>query len=471
MSEQNHSRLFDKWTYRSAVDHIMSLVDFERSTHSPNHSKFHLERMNELLEFLNHPQKDLHAIHIAGTKGKGSTAALIASILQQAKYNVGLYTSPHLHTVRERIQINQRPLTEEEFARITSEIWGAVEFLAEKGKFGPATTFEVLTAMSFLAFRKAKLDFEVIEVGLGGRLDATNVIHPLVSLITSISLDHTATLGESIKQITMEKAGIIKHEVPVVAGFQYFGGVLEILKKISSEKSAEFFNVKKMITTENLKVYSTMQEFDLSSPLQDYKIKSPLIGDYQIENIASAVACVEILISKGYQIEKEAIERGVENVKWPARLQSFMVENQRILVDGAHNPFSAFRLIESIQQHFKFRKLLIVFGTISGHDTKLILKHFSSYSPLLFLGKSRHPKATNTSDVKMEASSLNLLEVSEFATVGDALQRAINEGLEDDLILVTGSLSVAAEAIEYLQDIPPEIYPNISGPTASAENI
>ena len=257
----------------------------------------------------------------------------------------------------------------------------------------------------------------------------------------------------------------------MVAGFQYFGGVLEILKKISSEKSAEFFNVKKMITTENLKVYSTMQEFDLSSPLQDYKIKSPLIGDYQIENIASAVACVEILISKGYQIEKEAIERGVENVKWPARLQSFMVENQRILVDGAHNPFSAFRLIESIQQHFKFRKLLIVFGTISGHDTKLILKHFSSYSPLLFLGKSRHPKATNTSDVKMEASSLNLLEVSEFATVGDALQRAINQGLEDDLILVTGSLSVAAEAIEYLQDIPPEIYPNISGPTASAENI
>ena len=130
-------------------------------------------------------------------------------------------------------------------------------------------------------------------------------------------------------------------------------------KSGSSEKSAEFFNVKKMITTENLKVYSTMQEFDLSSPLQDYKIKSPLIGDYQIENIASAVACVEILISKGYQIEKEAIERGVENVKWPARLQSFMVENQRILVDGAHNPFSAFRLIESIQQHFKFRKLLI----------------------------------------------------------------------------------------------------------------
>ena len=471
MTEEIHSRSFGKWPYRSALDHIMGLADFERSTHSPNHSHFHLERMDELLGFLNHPEMDMHSIHIAGTKGKGSTAALVASILQQAKYNVGLYTSPHLHTVRERIQINQVPLTEEEFARITSEIWGAVEILVQKGKFGPPPTFEVLTAMSFLSFRQAKLDFEVIEVGLGGRLDATNVIHPLVSVITSISLDHTATLGESIKKITKEKGGIIKNEIPVIVAFQYFEEVSDILQKIAEEKCAPFLDVDKMIKTENHIVHPTLQEFDLVSPLENYKIKTPLIGDYQIENISTAVACAEMLISKGYSIDKMAIERGVENVKWPARLQAFSVGNQRILVDGAHNPFSAFRLIESIQQHFKFRRLLIVFGTIAGHDTELILKNFSHLSPYLFLGKSRHPKSTNLGDIIRSASPLNLPVVAEFATVGDALQGALDEGESEDLVLVTGSLSVAAEAIEYLKDIPPEIYPNISRPRESVENI
>lgn len=471
MSEEIHSQSIDQWNYRSALDRIMGLTDFERSVHSPNHSQFHLERMDELLEFLGRPESNIDSIHIAGTKGKGSTAALIASILSQAKYNVGLYTSPHLHTVRERIRINQTPVTEEEFTRLSAEIWGSVKILTDKGKFGPPTTFEVLTAMGFLAFQKANLDFQVIEVGLGGRLDATNVIHPLISVITSISLDHTATLGESIQEITLEKGGIVKCNVPLVMGFQYFEEVSEILQNIAKGKGAQFLSVDEVISTKSHVFRSTMQEFDLVSPLTTYKIKTPLIGNYQIENISTAVACIEALIAKGYSINKMAIEQGIHKVKWPARLQTFEVGTQRILVDGAHNPFSAFRLIESIQQHFKFRRLLIVFGTIAGHNTEQILKHFAHVSPLFFLGKSRHPKASNIRDVMMLAHSLNLLEVTEFATVGDALQGALDECGEEDLILVTGSLSVAAEAIEYLEDIPPEVYPNISRTKASVENI
>ena len=197
-------------SYDGALRRVMGLADFERSTHSPGHAAFHLERMTLLMEQLDCAHLAVPTVHVAGTKGKGSTSAMIASILTAQGYKVGLYTSPHLHSATERIRVNGQPISQQQFAAIVERIWPTVERIGSSGGYGGVTTFEAMTAMAFVHFRDIGADFQVMEVGLGGRLDSTNIVKPRVCAITSISLDHTATLGDTVAKIAFEKAGIIK---------------------------------------------------------------------------------------------------------------------------------------------------------------------------------------------------------------------------------------------------------------------
>ena len=325
--------------YEAAVARIMSLADFERGTHSPGHATFHLERMTRLMDRLGNPHLATPTVHVAGTKGKGSTAAMITSILTAQGYTTGLYTSPALHSVVERIRVGLEPVGKQEFATLVARVWPASLWVEEHGGYGAVMFFEFVTAMAFLHFKQIGVGFQVIEVGLGGRLDATNVVSPEVCVITPIMLDHVSVLGDTLALIAGEKAGIIKHRAPVVVAPQA-QEALDVFLKVSAGREAPLVQVGKDVSWTQRHSDITGQSFDVTGRRGKYEVWTPLLGDYQQENAATAIAAVEILIDRGVSVSSENIVRGLARVKWPARLQVLSRQGKQVLVDGAHNPAS-----------------------------------------------------------------------------------------------------------------------------------
>ena len=336
----------------------MGLADFERGTHSPGHGVFHLDRVRLLLERVGNPHLDVPTIHVAGTKGKGSTAAMITSILTAEGYGTGLYTSPHLHRVTERIRVGLEPVSRESFAELVEELWPEAEHVSERGEYGDLTFFEFVTAMAFLHFSKIGADFQVIEVGLGGRLDATNVVSPEVCVITPIMLDHVSVLGDTIELIAGEKAGIIKPRVPVVASPQS-ATAIDVFAGVASERDARLVQVSEAAEIEPRTTGLDGQTFELRTRRAVYDLYTTLLGDYQRENAATAVTAVEML---RHPISRKGIVDGLATVKWPARMQLMSAKGARVLADGAHNPDSVAHLREAIRQYFEFERLILVFG-------------------------------------------------------------------------------------------------------------
>ena len=441
-------------TYEDALARIMGLADFERGTHSPGHGVFHLDRMRLLLERVGNPHLDVPTIHVAGTKGKGSTAAMITSMLAAGGYLTGLYTSPHLHRVTERIRVGLRPVSGETFAGIVEELWPQVEHVSERGDFGDLTFFEFVTAMAFLHFSKIDADFQVIEVGLGGRLDATNVVGPEVCVITPIMLDHVAVLGDTIELIAGEKAGIIKPGVPVVVSSQSATAV-DVFARVASERGASLVQVAEVTEIEPRGAGLDGQSFGLRTRAGAYDLHTPLLGDYQRENAATAVTAVEML---GRPVSYRGIVEGLASVEWPARMQLMSADRARVLADGAHNPESVAHLREAVRRYFDFDRLILVFGATRSHSAEGMLAELAALSPVVAAVKSRHPKSAGADTVAeaVRASGLQVALVSD--DVGAAARWAVAQAGPDDLVLATGSLAVAAEVIEGIQGIDPGIY-------------
>ena len=462
MAEQHSAHI----TYEDALRRVMGLADFERSTHSPGHSTFHLERMSLLMERLGNAHLTTPTVHIAGTKGKGSTSAMTAAILAASGRKVGLYTSPHLHSATERIRINGQPIAEREFAQVVASIWQTVDDVGANGGYGGVTTFEAMTAMAFVHFRQIQADFQVMEVGLGGRLDSTNIVAPQVCAITSISLDHTATLGDTIAKIAYEKAGIIKSGAPVVVAPQP-AEAMAVIADIAERRGAPMLSVADRFAWRKRSAGRSAQAFTLTTPNAAYELETPLLGDYQMENAATAVAIAETLAAQGVELDAAAIAQGIRNVHWPARLQilSTPEEGGRLLVvDGAHNPYSMQRLVETLPQYFPYKRLILIFGALSGHSAAGMLSALAPLSPLLLATHSRHPRSASGASVAQAAAELGIEVVFTSENVGEATRRALQIADENDLVLGTGSLSVAAEITEEIQDIPPELYPYMSMP-------
>ena len=285
--------------YRSALKYILGLTNYEKSLkelYSPGNVD--LERVRELLRRLGSPESGLGIVHIAGTKGKGSTAAMISSVLQKAGYRVGLFTSPHLHTFRERVQINREPISAEDFAGAMEKVKPHVEEINAVGEHGYITTFEALTAMALVYFAEKQVEALVFEVGVGGRLDATNVVTPEVSVITSISRDHTELLGETLPEIAGEKAGIIKEGVPVVVAPQV-PEVEEVIGSIARERGSEMVNVGRESVWRALGDDDRGQSLLVRDFENEYRISMPLLGDHQQENAAAAIAALSVLRTEG----------------------------------------------------------------------------------------------------------------------------------------------------------------------------
>ena len=454
-------------TYDQAVELAMSLADFERVAKWPGHSFFHLERVRLLTERLDDVDKATPTIHIAGTKGKGSVSALVTSILSQAGYRVGLFTSPHLHSVCERVRVGLEPISREDYARLIEQIWPALESVGREGKYGSITFFEMLTALAMLHFRNIGADFQVLEVGMGGRLDSTNIVTPEVSVITSISLDHVNVLGDTIEKIAMAKAGIIKDEIPCVVSPQAESDAMEVFRKVAAERNSALIPVEEEFRWKIKNADLAGQEIALTSSENTYHLRTPLLGDYQAENVAAAVTTVEALIDRGYDVPEEAIVAGVREVVWPGRFEVFRKEGKTIVADGAHNPYSVRRLVESLRNYVQFDNVILLFGASSGHSVEGMLKELSGLNPKVVAAHSRHPRSSHVSVVGTAVSELDINLVAEEFSVADGFSRALEMAGAGDLILCTGSLAIVAEVLEEIHGIEPEIYENLKGPRPS----
>ena len=431
--------------YQAALDYILSFADYERIPRSA--LVFDLRRIEMLLERLGNPQQVARAIHIAGTKGKGSTAAMIASILTRADYRTGLYTSPHLLSLTERIQVDGAHIDKGIFARLVAEMKPEVEAVNAFGAYGELTTFELLTALAFAYFKEMKVGYQVLETGLGGRLDATNVVKPEVCVITSISYDHTDVLGDSLTQITTEKAGIIKSGSTVVSSPQP-PEAMEVIEKVCQERGVRLVRVGNDVTWRRQSFTDEGQSFQLKGIAGEYNLKLPLLGEHQLENAAVAVAVVEVLIEKGAKISPESIASGLEKVQWPGRLQ-ILRKKPWVIVDGAHNADSAKRLIKALKQYFCFDKMFLIFGASSDKNISSMVAELVSLPGSVIVTRSHHPRAVDSAIIVSEFSKRGVVpEVAE--DVASAVELALGKATPDDLICATGSLFIIPEVMEYM---------------------
>jgi len=430
-------------TYRDALDYIYSFTDYEKKIsylYAPE--TFDLARVEKLLGLLDSPHLHFESIHIAGTKGKGSVAAMSESILRAAGYRTGLYTSPHLHTFRERIQVDGRLIPEETVASLIERLQPLVS------QIEGITTFEIMTALGFLYFSEQGVELAVLEVGMGGRLDATNVVKPLVAVITSLSYDHTQILGETLPLIAREKAGIIKHKACVVSAPQA-PQAMAVIEEVCREQDAELTVIGRDWTWEAGEANLEGQWFGVTSNEERAtrnRFWIPLLGKHQLDNATVVVATVEKLRRRGINVPEASVGEGLRKVRWPGRLE-ILGREPWVVVDGAHNGDSAKKLVAAIGELFSHRKLILVFGALMGHSVPDMLDALLPAADEVILTRTNRLRAVATSDLLREVH-VRHREAEMTETMTEALERALALASPSDLICATGSLSVVGEARE-----------------------
>jgi dihydrofolate synthase/folylpolyglutamate synthase len=434
--------------YSQAEEYLNNFVNYEQIpgiTYAP--PGYSLRHVEELLNRIGNPQLAASTIHIAGTKGKGSVAAMITNILTSSGYRTGLYTSPHFHTLRERISIDGSLISEAAFAATMAEVKPFIESMKQDTAFRQLTYFEALTVLAFAYFQKKHVGFQVLEVGLGGRLDATNVVpNPTVCVITSISLDHTQILGNTLEEIAREKAGIIKSGCWVVISPQPEEAA-SVISDVCREKEAKVVQIGKDVSWHKTGGDLHHQSLVIVTTTNEYQVDIPLLGDFQLENVATAVAASEILASEGFPISPVDMSRGLAQVKWPGRFQ-IMQEHPTVVIDGAHNVASMKRLVDNIKSYFAHKRIFLVFGTSCDKDIPGIVNELVSLSPQVIVTRASHSRAAPVSTLAAEFTKRGIdPEIKE--TVNEAVSRALCLASRTDVICVTGSLFVVAEALDY----------------------
>lgn len=444
--------------YRAALDWLLSLPDWERGTGGRGaHPELLLERPAALLKALGHPERAYPAVIVAGTKGKGSTAAMLESMVRVAGLRTGLYTSPHLHTYRERIRVNGDLIPAEDFAAGVARLQPLVDELqSARPDLGAFTTFELMTTLALNYFAAQVIDLAILEVGLGGRLDATNVVNAQLALITTVSFDHMAVLGNTLGEIALEKAGIIKPgaaalTVPAPAE------VLDVIRQRARTVGATL-GVEGVAWTWS----GDHADFRVQAPpvrelwedgWSDQGLKVLLLGVHQLENAALAVAAAHALpVRAGVRIDAAAIRDGLAAAEWPGRievLQARGLARPIIVADGAHNGAAAAALVHALQLHFVFRRLWLVLAALGDKDLSAIVEPLLPLATHAWAVQSRHPRSRKAMVLAAELNALGL-NAEPAVSLAAALAAARARAEPDDLICITGSLSVAAEAREVL---------------------
>lgn len=457
-------------TYTAALRYLDERVNFEKARParlSPD--AFKLDRMAALLGALGNPQNDVRCVHIAGSKGKGSTVEMVASCLHACGYAAGIFTSPHLCDVRERIRINREMIGYSQFARLAQRV--ATAEAQVRPAQGEATYFEIITAMALCYFSEQAVDLAVIEVGLGGRLDSTNLVNPEVTAITAIQLEHTQLLGDTLAKIAREKAGIIKPGVPVISVPQA-PEVVDVLREVAADRGAPLdvlgetidFSWRFVATPElgphvrlSISSASGSTSAGLStgtSPGAFEHMAVPLKGEHQANNCALALAILMKLRERGFDAPERLVAQGLAATPGPARMEMFP-GSPRLLIDGAHTPDSIGALIKAIGAHIRYDSMVVIFGCSDDKDVRGMLEKLAmGADKIIFTRASGTPRAMDPRELARRFAEVGAKMVQTAPDLRKALEIARAAAHREDLICITGSFYLAGEARRMMLDAP-----------------
>lgn len=442
-------------SYEEALSFLYKAIDYEKLiNYQYNASTFSLERMKKLLAYAGNPHRELPCIHITGTKGKGSTAIMISTILEHAGLTTGLFISPHLIDIKERIQINHKRISAPEFTSILNDLRPYIQHLRETELSASPTFFEMLTAAGMLYFKKKRVEMAVLEVGLGGRLDSTNVILPQVAIITNVGLDHTAILGNTLSSIAFEKAGIIKQHVPVVSGVEA-PEALPVIENACREKDAPLYLLGRDIWVEEVRSFDRNGTRGLICKIKTWRhtyhdIVLPLVGIHQAQNCALVLGALEVMRCRNYiTISDDVIREALASLYCPARIEIFS-KNPSIILDFAHTVDSMRFLKKTLLENFKFHKLILILGFSQDKDLDNILKEIVWEGDCIVVTRSRNPRAAEPDDLYRRIEKLCGKRSKILDNVRDAVAAAKQIASQEDLICITGSAYLAGEARQSL---------------------
>lgn len=431
--------------YQGAVRYLLSLGRELAAPTQAAAAKFNLENISVLLERVGRPDRAYPTVHIAGTNGKGSTAAFVEAILRDAGFRTGLNTSPHLERINERFRINGEEISDEQFSETFTRIHRVIEELLAEGKLrAHPTYFECVTAMAFEVFAHERVEFGVIEVGLGGRLDATNIITPIVSVITRIDFDHENFLGHSLTEIATEKAGILKYHVPAVSAPQQ-PEAREILRARAKElncvlvETAEAFRIEEESAANGC---ARAKALEVSSGTT-FSLAPRLAGHFQLQNALNAVAVARVLQERGFRISKESIERGIAAAAWPGRLEKLQ-SSPDIYLDGAHNPSAANELSRFLQENFSGRRVILIFGAMRDKAVDEVTGALFPRASEIIFTQPNSPRAVSAAQLAAMAGH----HAEYFTVIRDAeaaLDAALAKARPEDAIFITGSLYLVGQ--------------------------
>jgi dihydrofolate synthase/folylpolyglutamate synthase len=436
-------------TYQESVRYLLTLGRELASPQQARVTKFDLVNTTTLCERLGQPQRKFESVHIAGTNGKGSTAAMLESILRAAGLRTGLYTSPHLERINERIRLDGREISDADFAATFTRLHKVIEELLAAGKLAAHPTFfECMTALAFEFFAAARAELVVCEVGMGGRLDATNILVPEVAVITQIDFDHENYLGHSIQEIAAEKAGIIKPGARVVSAAEHLIARVVIRRRVA-EQSAFLVEIENEFRIEDVTSHDGCFAFTAISNDSGARIPLdvPLPGRFQVRNALTALAAARMLAERGAPIDDGAISRGIAATVWPGRLER-IAERPAIYFDGAHNPAGAREIAVFWDQHLQGRNIFLIYGALRDKAVDEIAGQLFPRASMVILTSPAQPRAISAA-VLAEMTGHHARQVEVVADPAQAFERALSLASPDDVIFVTGSLYLVGDLRRY----------------------
>lgn len=445
--------------YKEALSYLDSFFNLEKVPRYNYSRELKLERMQNLLQAFGNPQKDFKAVHIAGSKGKGSVAVSLYQILKENGLRCGLYTSPHLLSLRERIRYSQNnsrdplnfgdTISEQELIELVEEVRPGLEKFSQDSGWGRPTFFEVYTLLAFLYFARQRVELAVIETGLGGRLDATNLLSPLLTAISKILFEHTDKLGKTIPEIAREKAGILKPGIPCILGFQKWPQASALIKK-----RAEELGIRLLALGEDIQLRAENDSFSLQIAGSSYQdLRTNLVGKFQFENLALSLSLAHLLRELGYDLREEKIKQALLNIYWPGRFQ-IIQRTPLTILDAGHTPESIQLIGQEIKHLFPEKRVLSIVGMSRDKEKEKILKEIFSFSDKIILTQADNPRATSVEELAEIVKS----EISQHKDY--LLAQGLPQTLsllpaeeEEQIVLITGSVFLIAE---YLNSFPAE---------------
>ena len=435
--------------YEESVHALLALGRELGASRHANTQKFGLENITILAQSLGNPERAAPCVHIAGTNGKGSTAAMLESILRAAGLRTGLCTSPHLERINERIRINGQPVSDDDFAAAWTRVHDAIEPLLAAGKLAAHPTFfECVTAMAFSSFAAHSMDFGIYEVGMGGRLDATNIVEPQVAVIASIDFDHEDYLGHSIEQIAAEKAGIIKRDADVVSAVER-PEARAVIARRCEEMGARLVEVDSAWLLEEPQSAGGYYRAVAAPPdsTESLVLAPSLPGRFQLRNALAAATAARVLAGRGFRIGDEAIAYGIATTRWPGRLER-LAARPAVYLDGAHNPQAARELVKFWDENFAGRRILLVYGAVRDKAVDEIAGLLFPRASAVILTEPRQPRAISAARLA-ELTAHHTRDAIVVRDPAAALERALEMAAPDDAVFITGSLFLVGDLRSY----------------------